>query len=620
MPPTHRPTTAALVLLACFLPVSLGAEVPRGEVQEEWKTPTELAGYRATPNLAETVAFLERLAAASPLVRLDSFGTSAAGRDMPLVVVSAHGVTDLATAQKLGLPVVMIQNGIHAGEIDGKDASLALLRDLVLERRPALREALESLAAVVIVPVYNVDGHERISPFNRPNQNGPEEGMGFRTTAAQRDLNRDHTRLDTVEARALVKLFNRWRPHLHVDDHVTDGSDHDWTLTWFWAEEPQLPAPVDAWMDEHFPAAVRAVEEAGYRAGPYVSLLDGSDPSKGFSSWVADPRYSSGYFPLRQRPSILVEMHSYKPYRDRVLALEAFLAGLLEETARGGRELVAAVSAAEAAEIRAGLAAGDPDAEAPPVVVDWDARSTEDTGDTVRWPVYAWEMEDSRALGVPLLHYRRGEIAGGDPAGLEVPWIHRPAAVLERPRPRGYLVLPGWNEIASRLEAHGLAAQRIDQAFEATAEVTRLSNPTFAATPYQGRHRLEDVAVSRTTEAFQVPPGALWVGADQAHFPLAVALLEAEAPDSLLRWGLLSSLFERNEYIEPRVLEPLVREMLETPEHRAAWEAAVAADPELEGDPGARWMWWYQRTPYWDDHVGLYPVLRLGDLPAPLRD
>jgi hypothetical protein len=611
----------AALLSALLAPLCLAAENPRGAVPEEWRTPAERADYRSTPDLASTVAYLERLADASPLVHLDTFGTSAAGRAMPLVVVSAHGVTDPAGARGTGLPVVMIQNGIHAGEIDGKDACLALLRDLVTDRRPALRAALEGLAAVVVVPVYNVDGHERVSPFNRPNQNGPVDGMGFRTTAAHRDLNRDHTRLDTVEARSLIDLFVRWRPHLHVDDHVTDGSDHDWTLTWFWAEAPQLAAPLDAWMDAHFPAAVGAVEEAGYRAGPYVSLLDGSDPSKGFSSWVADPRYSSGYFPLRHRPSILVEMHSYKPYRARVLALEAFLAGLLEETARGGRELVAAVAAAEQAEIEAGLAVGDPDGdpdgEAPPVVVDWDG---EDTGDTVRWPVYAWEMDDSRALGVPLLHYRRGEIAGGAREGLEVPWIHRPTAVATRPRPRGYLLLPGWNEIASRLEAHGLRVERIDRAFEVSAEVTRLSEPTFAAQPYQGRHRLDEVTVSRTTETVQVPPGALWVGADQADFPLVVALLEPDAPDSLLRWGVVSSLFERNEYIEPRVLEPLVREMLELEEHRAAWEAAVAADPELEGNPGARWMWWYQRTPYWDAHVGRYPVLRLDTVPAPLAD
>ncbi len=118
----------------------------------------------------------------------------------------------------------MLQGGIHAGEIDGKDALLLLLRDLALGLHPAVLDRV----TLLVVPIYNVDGHERVSRFNRSNQDGPEQGMGFRTNARGLDLNRDHLKLDSAEARALIGLVNAWRPHLHVDNHVSDGFDHAW--------------------------------------------------------------------------------------------------------------------------------------------------------------------------------------------------------------------------------------------------------------------------------------------------------------------------------------------------------------------------------------------------------
>ena len=355
---------AALALGAAAVP-ALAAEPT---VPEEWRTVAERSGFAATGTYAETMELLARVAAASPAIEVSSFGRSGEGRELPLVIVSADGAftpeAAAALARERGKPVVLVQNGIHAGEIDGKDACLMLLRDVALGRRPELLEA----ATLLVVPIYNVDGHERVSPYNRPNQNGPVDGMGFRTTSAGLDLNRDHLKLDTTEARAMVGLFNRWRPHLHVDDHVTDGSDHGWVLTWSVAEAPQLHPEVDAWVGEHLPRALAATEAAGHPAGPYVDLVDRANPAAGFSSMVSQPRYATGYYPLRHRPSVLVEMHSTKPYRDRVLANRDFLAALLAEVRAGGRALVTAVAGAEAETV----ALGGP--QAAPSEVPWTGR------------------------------------------------------------------------------------------------------------------------------------------------------------------------------------------------------------------------------------------------------
>lgn len=562
---------------------------------DEWLTPSERAGFRSTPSFSETMAFLRRIESRLPgIVRVTEFGRSAEGRALPLVIVSSVGAFTPEAARATGLPVLLIQSGIHAGEIDGKDATLMLLRDLALGLRPELAEG----AITLFVPIFNVDGHERVSPFNRPNQDGPEEGMGFRATTNGLNLNRDFLRLASPEARAMISLFNTWRPHLHVDNHVTNGSDSLWVLTWLVAEAPQLDPGVDAWVRQHLPRALAATEAAGHPSGPYVDLLDWSDPTQGIIWDVAQPRYSSGYFPLRHRPSILVEMHSHKPYGQRVLANRDFMAAVIAETVAGGHELVRAVATAE----RRTVAAGRPEAPPSEVVIGW---GVAEDADVVSWPAYAWEEVESVVTGGKFLRYRRGELAT-----VEIPWRHRPVAELTAPRPRGYLVSAGWPQVEEALTGHGLRLERLAEDVELEVETIRVADPSFAGAPFQGSIAVREFAISRQVERRKVPRESLWIPADQPDFEVAVQLLEPEAPDSLLRWGALLSVFERKEYIGLDVLDRLAREMLADPGVRAAWERALA-NQDFAGDRRRRFEWWYQRTPYWDEQVGLLPVFRV---------
>ena len=590
-----RVCSLTILLLALLLPAAAGAA--EDAVPREWLTPAEVAGFEATPSYEETLAFLQKLQPRLPEMYLGFYGSSGEGRPMPFVVVSKEKAFTGRRARKNGKPIVLIQNGIHAGEIDGKDASLLILRDLALGKHKELLDA----ATLVILPIYNVDGHERVSPWNRPNQDGPKKGMGFRTTTAGLDLNRDHLKIASKEARALTALVNDWRPHLHVDNHVTDGVDHAWVLTWAYPEAPQLAAPVDAWVKAHLPAALAATAKAGHANGPYVDLKDGNDPSKGFSSWVGQPRYSSGYYPLRNRPSVLVETHSYKPYRERVLATRDFLLSLLAEVAKDPAGLTKAVADAEAATV----AAGKPDAPPSDVVVSFEES---DVSEPIRFPVYAGETRTSVVTGQPTLFYRRGQVAE-----VEVPWYHRPKVAKTVPRPRGYIVLPGWPQIEERLRGHGLTVRKMTAPVEIEVETMRASSPKLAPVSYQGVAQVT-AQISRQTERRRIPAGALWVPADQPDFEVAVQLLEPEAPDSLLSWGLLSSVFEQKEYIDPRVLDGLVAERLQDPKTAAEWKAALE-DEKFAADPRARYAWWYRRTPYWDETVGLLPYFRAMAVP-----
>ena len=592
----------ALVLAVLFL--HSAAAVPAGPapdagIPSELRTVAETSGFRSTSSYLETMNALESLAALSPVIRVSSFGSSAQGRDLPLVIVSSDRAFTPEAAREVDKPVVLLQSGIHAGEIDGKDATLLLLRDIALGRRPDLAEA----TTLLLVPILNVDGHERVSPSNRPQQAGPEEGMGFRTTADGLDLNRDHVKLDSRELRALVGLLDLWKPDLHVDIHVTNGSDHAWVLTWSTAEAPQLSPEVDAWLDVHLEAALTATGAAGFPSGPYVSLLDRRTPAAGFSSIASHARFSTGYLALRNRPSILVEMHAHVPFERRVRACRSFVENLLLETSRGGDALRGAVRAAD----RRVAGLGAPDADPSEAVVRW---RDEAATDTIRFPVREWSLEPSVITGGEMLTFVPGTLRE-----ITVPWVHRLVPELTVPRPRGYLVLPGWPQVEELVAAHGLEARRVDVEVPVVAEEVRLGRPRPADAPYQGRIRIETDATRKRIER-KAPPGSVWVPADQPLFEIAVQLFEPEAPDSMVSWGMLNTVFERKEYISGAVLEELASRMLrDDPTIRAAWEK-VLEDPGFADDVTQRYLWWYRRTPFWDDTIGLLPILRVMEAPV----
>ena len=283
-------------------------------------------------------------------------------------------------------------------------------------------------------------------------------------------------------------------------------------------------------------------------------------------------------------------------------ANHAFLSALLAEIAGDPAALRRAVQAADARTVARGAS------DAPPseIAIAWDLAGSHDT---VRWPVREWYLEPSVALGTPVLGFRPGTTRP-----IDVPWFHAPEATVTAARPRGYLIRPGWSRVTERLALHGLRVERL--AGEAIVEVERfrVSEVVHAVSSYLGRARA-DAEVTVTREPMRFPAGTLWVPADQPGFEIAVQLLEPESPDSLFAWGFLASAAEVKEYIEPRVLETWVREVLERDDAlRATWESALE-DDALATDPAARWLWWYRRSPWWDASVGLLPVARS---PAPL--
>ncbi len=588
-----RPLAIPAAVLFAFLisAATCAAQRPQIPVPPDLLTQGELTGFRKTQTYDEVLAFLTRLERLSPYLRVSFIGPSEQGRRIPVVVASKDKLFDPAERFKSAKPVVLVLNSIHAGEVDGTDATLMLLRDIALTNRLELFDGVTLVAVVV----YNVDGYVRVSPYNRPNQNGPEE-MGFRSNARGLDLNRDFVKADAKETRALLALADAWKPDLFVDDHVTDGADFQATLTVSYANEPVTPEPLRSWLKSVVPKALSDVEGEGFVTNnAYVDFRDSGDPMKGFDSSVFSPRYSTGYFPVRNVPSILVETHAIKSFGDRVRSNAVFLRALLERTARSAKGLLEAREKARSAARTAPPGA--------PIVVA--AEGDPARPETVAFPTYEWRQAVSEVTGRPVVRW--------DPTRrktIHVPSLEHARATVTVPRPAAYLIPPGFGNVEERLKAHGIRYDVLPAARTLAVGTSRASSAVFAKSSYQGRVRVE-AKIARAKETRVIPAGSLHVPLDTELANVAIALLEPESPDSLFAWGELSSCLEEKEYMDTRVLDALAREMLaKDPALKAEWEEKLR-DPVFAGDARARHRFFYRRTPWFDETVGLVPVFRL---------
>ena len=538
-----------------------------------------------SPDYAATRAWFDRLDASSDLIRIEEFGVSPEGRPIYAVIASKDGATfDPAK------PVLMIQAGIHPGEIDGKDAGMMLLRDVAHYGKAHLLDEVN----LILIPILSVDGHERASVYSRPNQRGPRV-QGWRNTATNQNLNRDYMKLDQAEMRAVRGLIVKYRPDLYVDVHVTDGMDYQYDVTFGFNGEngafTRSPAS-SAWLNDVFkPAMYGALEDRGHIPGELVFGVDGDDPKAGLSDGGLGERFSNGWGAAAHVPTILIENHSLKPYDQRVLGTYVFIEAALRILAEDGGDLRAAIRSDETlrpAEIPANF---EPDPTPQRTVafkgIRYETYRSEASGrDEIRW------------LGEP------------DPELWQVPFFgSRPTLTLTRPE--AYWVPAHRADLIERLAIHGVRMERIEAPRTVSVDMLRLVDPTTATRTNEGHvaNAVKTVEVERRDWTF--PVGSVRVPTDQPLGDVVVLLLEPQSSESFFAWGLVPEVLNRVEYIEGYAIAPLADRMLAAdPVLKAEFEAKLAAEPEFAANGDARLQWFYERTPFYDDRYRLYPIAR----------
>ena len=579
----------------CFSPLILAQSSSPG-VPAEWKTHAERTDYRETPRYDETLAYVRRIAARSPWVRLTFFGTSGEGRRLPLVVAAKGGAYTPQTARRAGKPVVLVQACIHAGESDGKDAGLALLRDIAVTKS---RESLLDRVVLLFIPIYNVDGHEDRSPFNRINQNGPAE-TGRRSNATNLNLNRDYMKADAPETRAWLGLWNTWVPDLFIDCHVTDGADYRYNVTYQFERHDNVMPPIRRWSEEFFERRVfPAAEAEGNLLSPYLVFRDNRDPAKGIEGFISTPRFATGYASIvRNRPALLIETHMLKEHRLRVRGTYDVLASALEEVNRNPEKLLRAVTEADERVILEGR-----------------------SYDRQRKVALSVELADApRTMVLKGLESRteKSHVSGAErviwgtkPADMSVPFYDDAKPSRTVTPPLFYVVPPQWSEVIELLRLHGLRLKRLKRPLTIDSESYRFRDVRWSPRSFEGR-RIVAFNTESVRERKTLPAGSVVIPMNQPGARAALHLLEPNAPDSLAAWGFFDTVFEQKEYGEDYVLEKLAREMLAKDERlKREFENRLASDPKFAASPSERLRFFYERSPYWDKLLNLYPVARV---------
>ena len=560
----------------------------------EWQTYAEKTGYNETPNYADTVTYAKRLAESSPAIEFRSFGLSGQHRELPLLIASESGVFTPESAKEQGKAVVLIQACIHAGEPDGKDAGFALLRDIAITKTAA---GLLENVVLLFIPIYNTDGHERSSRYNRINQNGPAT-MGWRTTATYQNLNRDYMKADTPETRAWLKLWNQWGPDLFIDCHVTDGADYRCNITYHHEHHGGVDTGVLEWERDVFGRGVApATEAAGNVISWYLEFIDNRDLTLGTRDFNGSPRFSTGYVPLRNRPGILIETHMIKDYRSRVIGTYDFLRAALSEVNRDPDRLIKVGHVADELTSSENLSNGS---ELYPL--DFEL-TDEETPFQLKAFSYTTEQSDiSGDLRV---------IFGREPLDLTVPMYDTFRVKAAVAPPRAFIVPAQWQEVIDVIKAHGLETTTLESSESVEVESYRFVNVTWPNGPFEGRH-MPSFDIETVTEKRVFPAGSIVVQLNQPLARVALNLLEPKAPDSFVRWGFFNAIFEEKEYGEHYVLEALAREMLAKDEELGQdFRQQIASDPSFASSPDERLRFFHRRSPYWDPQMNLYPVGRV---------
>ena len=574
-----------------FMTANAQSESPK--VPKDWQTLAEQTDYRKSWNYADTIGFAQKLDNASDKIVYKSFGKSGEGRDLPLLIAANEKTFTPEAARKKGKAVILIQAGIHSGEIDGKDAGLALLRDIAITKS---RADLLKDAVLLFVPIYNVDGHEMSSPYNRINQNGPDE-TGWRATSAGLNLNRDYMKADAPETRAFLKLWNEWKPDFFFDLHVTDGADFQYNVTYEYAHFGEVSPFIVNWMDTHFDGKIAGeVEKEGNLLTHYLEF-GGREVTSGIYTFIATPRFATGYAALRNRPGLLIETHSLKPYRSRVRGTYDILWKTIAEINQSKASLFEANGKADEETIVRGKT--------------YDAKRTfplrlelTDKSEPFQLKAVEYKLEDSEISGAKKIIY------GTKPLEITVRKYDDARVSAGVAPPLYYIVPPQWTDAIEVLQAHGVRFERTPIPLTIEVESYRLTEPKWAANSFEGRLPLNFKAVSMT-ETRTFPANSILIPMNQSAANVAIHLLEPNSTDSFAAWGFFNAIFEQKEYFSDYIMEEIAAEMLVKDANLKREFEEKLKDEKFAKSPRARLNFFYERSPYSDKRIGIYPVGRI---------
>ena len=509
-----RLAVVAVTLAAVVNAAAASAQTPP-------QTVAESSGFTATSRLEDVTSFIRELQRLSPLVRVETLCTSVEGHTVPMLVVGKPAPVSPGDLRGDNRAVLYFQANIHGGEVEGKDALLMLVRDIVLGRTPKYLDKL----VLLVVPVFNADGNERISPRNRVAQNGPDQGVGTRYNGQNLDLNRDGIKVESPEVAGLLDVLNRWDPVFFLDSHTHNGSYHQEPVTWVWGLNGNGdPAVLDYMSGTVWPAIEQSMRTT-YKTAviPHGDFVDPRAPEKGWVPLEPQPRYLSNYVGLRNRLSVLNEQYPYADFETRVRGAYSLFRAFLDFALVNADAMTSLVRRAD----DRAIARGGQSTEPGEFGLAW---SQQPLPQLLTIQGYEMELSEGPNGRVRVKPTETKKTYAG------VPYLAKPVASRSVKLPRGYLIASPEPALLSKLRQHGIVVERLSATATVVVEGFRVTSLEGAEQLNQG-HYTNTVKGEYFEETRRFPAGTAVVPIGQRLGALAATLLEPESDDGLLVWN-----------------------------------------------------------------------------------
>lgn len=485
-------------------------------------TVAESSEYTATSLYSDVMDFIHTLQTRSNHIKVEKLCTSTEGRWVPLLILGDPLPSSPLDFRFDGRLPVYIQANIHAGEVEGKEASLMFARDLIWDGPSDLFEHI----VLLIAPIFNADGNEKLSPDNRRSQNGPES-VGIRYNGQNLDLNRDAMIVESPEVRGLLeKVLNRWDPVLFIDCHTTNGSPHEEPVTYVWGFNPNGDLGIIEYMRSKMMPDVQKHLKKNYKvlSIPYGNFQDYENPEKGWEPSGPQPRYITNYISLRNRMAILNENYTYADFKTRVQGCYYFLKSVIEFCSDHHEEIGTLIAEADRKTVQRGTSPQPTDSMA----ITYHVRPLKD-----KVIIRGYEMEVSpRESGWPRVRKTDRKRTYHVPYYCDF-YPDRSIRI-----PFGYFIPAGENVIIEKLKQHGIVVEELIRPVTAHVETFHLKELKSNERLYQGHH-LNSVKGEYKTSEQDFPEGTVFVGLNQKLANVASYLLEPESDDGLLVWNFL---------------------------------------------------------------------------------
>ena len=514
-----------------------------GVISAQLAIVAEQTDYKQTSTYTAVMDFLFAAREQSPKIEILRLATSTEGRMIPLAVISNESVKSPRELALTGKPAVLIMANIHAGEVEGKEAALMLIRDIVKDKDS---QVLQN-QVLLLVPIFNADGNDKFG--NNRGDNGPEFA-GVRHNGQFLDLNRDYMKMEAPEIRGLIDVFNRWDPVLVVDLHTTNGSFHREPVTYTTNTNPGGDTTLSAYMwEQFFPGVAKILKDTyGYDSLPYGNFIDRLKPEKGWLNHAFLARYGNNYAGLRNRFTVLDENYAHADFKTRVLACYGFVKAILQYTSQHINRMQEMVKAADIATKNNYFKE--------PFPLEFDNQKLFDV--TVK--SFQFEIEKIKPEDRDKYPPWIGDSIAKPTRVLKdytIPYFSKAAPKRSITLPRAYILLPYHDEIVKKLKLHGIIVEKINKPFHAAVETFKIDDIKTTPQIYQG-HVFIKLKGNYVTETVSIPENSWFIPMRQPLARLIPVLLEPESEDSLAAWGFFNRVLV-SQWTDKPLLYPVYR-------------------------------------------------------------